>query len=64
MEAVEPKQDRSAEAKRLKIAAASFVVMLAGIAQWSIPGSMVVGGGLLLTATLYGQFKQPPKEPK
>ena len=64
MEAAEPKQDTSAEMKRLKIAVASFVVMLAGIAQWSIPGSMVVGGGLLLTATIYGQFKQPPKDAK
>lgn len=64
MEAGGTKQSYSAEAKRLAIAAGSFVVMLAGIAQWSIPASMVVGGGLLLSAAIYGQFRQPPKEDK
>lgn len=64
MEAGGTKQDNSAEVKRLAIAVVSFAVMLTGIALWSVPASMVVGGGLLLVAAIYGQFKQPPKEDK
>jgi len=46
---------------RTGIAAGSFLLMLAGVALLSVPWAMILGGGLLLAAAIYGQFRQPPK---